>query len=413
MGSPGRRPVIKKIHKSDLRLGMYIHDLNCGWINHGFWRQNFMLRREEDLAKILESPIGDVYIDTLKGLDGEGPSQQEVEQALSERLVVALTSHGAPQRRGHQEELSVARNVQREATQVVHSMLDDVRLGKQLQMDRLEPVVERITDSILRNQSTLLSLCRLKEADTYTFQHSVSVCTLLVSFCRHLGLDHQTIQLAGMGGMLHDVGKMRVPDHILNKPGKLTDREFEVMKSHVSLGMEILGRTPGISPIVLEIAGQHHERFSGTGYPDQLHGYEINRLGRMAAIVDVYDAITSNRVYHQGMEPAQALRKLFEWSEQHFDPELVQAFIHAVGIYPSGSLVRLESQRLAVILDQHPENLLHPVVRIVYDAKNRKPLKVHDLDLGDPAAEDRILGPEIPADWEIEPFTYLTLELSP
>jgi putative nucleotidyltransferase with HDIG domain len=405
--------MIKKVPKKDLKLGMFIHDLNCGWMDHSFWRSRFMLRKEEDLQKILDSSISEVYIDTLKGLDADAPTQAEADQAISERLIESVTSSNKNvSKRPHKEELFAAMAVQREANQVVLSMLDDARLGQQLKLDRMEPVVEQITDSILRNQGTLLSLTRLKEADSYTFQHCVSVCTLLVTFCRHLGLDHQTIQLAGMGGMVHDVGKMRVPDHVLNKPGKLTDPEFEVMKSHVVLGMEILGKTPGISPEVLEIAGQHHERFSGTGYPNQLRDFEINHLGRMAAIVDVYDAITSNRVYHQGMEPAQALQKLFEWSEQHFDPLLVQAFIQSVGIYPSGSLVRLESQRIGVVLDQNPENLLHPLVRLVCDAKNRRKIPVVDLDLGAPNQTDRILSPEDPIQWDIDPLSYLTLDIN-
>jgi HD-GYP domain-containing protein (c-di-GMP phosphodiesterase class II) len=211
--------------------------------------------------------------------------------------------------------------------------------------------------------------------------------------------------------MLHDIGKMRVPDHILNKPDKLTDPEFLIMKSHVVLGLETLRETPGISRTVIQVAGEHHERFGGSGYPEQLSGGEISQLGRMAAIVDVYDAITSNRIYHKGMEPPAALTKLFEWSEQHFDPELVQHFIQAIGIYPVGSLVRLASNRLAVVMEQGGHGLLFPTVRVVYDIQRGRKLAPVDLDLTDPVTGgDAILRNEEPENWGIDPFEYLTLE---
>jgi putative nucleotidyltransferase with HDIG domain len=312
----------------------------------------------------------------------------------------------------HREELGFAKQIQKEANKVINSLLTDARMGKQIQVERLQPVVSQITDSILRNQGTLVSLCRIREGDTYTFQHSVSVCTLLVSFCHYMEMSPEVIHEAGIGGMLHDIGKMRVPDHILNKPGKLTDPEFEIMKSHVVLGLDILQHTPGISRTVIQIAGEHHERFEGSGYPEQFKGLEISELGRMAAIVDVYDAITSNRVYHRGMEPPAALRKLFEWSNHHFDEELVQHFIQAIGIYPVGSLVKLKSRRLAVIIEQGSEGLLYPIVRVVFDLGQNRKVAPFDLDLSRPeSAGESIVSNEDPGDWKINPFEYLGLEL--
>lgn len=403
--------MIKKIHKSNLRLGMYIHDLNCGWLGHNFWRTRFPLTKDEDLRKILESAIDDLYIDTSRGLDAEGPTQAEADAAVAHRMESALGDvHAIPIRRDFREEIAQAQAIHTEANQVVTAMLDDVRLGKQLHVERMEPSVARITDSLLRNTGALLSLNRIKSRDTYTFQHTVSVATLLVAFGRAAGLDQATLHQAGLGGLVHDIGKMRVPDEILNKPGRLTDAEFTIMKDHVVLGLDILKVTPDVTPPMVEITGQHHERFDGTGYPDGLRGYEISKLGRMAAIVDVYDAITSNRVYHVGMEPALALRKLFEWSEHHLDAELVQMFIQAVGIYPVGSLVRLESRRLAVVIDQGEGGLLNPVVRIVYDLKNRRPLPPRDLDLGSGITQDRIEGPERAEQYGLDPLTFLTLD---
>ena len=392
---------------------MYIHDLNCGWMGHSFFRRRFMLRKEEEIQKILKSGIREVYIDTTKGLDAVGPTQKEVQEEILGKIAeTAAITHVPPDRTTHREELVVARQIQSEANLMIHSVLSDIRLGKQIEVERMEPVVERITESILRNQGTLVSLCRIKESDNYTFQHSVSVCTLLVSFCRYMEMGREMIQEAGIGGMLHDIGKMRVPDHILNKPGKLTDPEFEIMKGHVNLGLEILKQTPGVGPTVSQISGEHHERFEGSGYPAKRKGTEISVLGRMAAIVDVYDAITSNRVYHKGMEPAEALQKLFEWSNHHFDEELVQHFIQAIGIYPVGSLVRLDSNRLAVVVEQSGGGLLYPVVRLVYDIKHHTKLHPVDEDLSKPeSGGDRIQGSESPETWKIDPFSYLNLDL--
>ena len=404
--------MIKKVSKEDLKLGMFIHDLNCGWMDHSFLRNSFMLRKESDLVKIMSSGITEVYIDNVKGIDAlNAPTQAEVDKDLSARMLDSvLNPRPVADKTSHGEELGFAKQIQKEANKVINALLLDVRLGKQIQVERLQPVVSQITDSILRNQGTLVSLCRIREGDTYTFQHSVSVCTLLVTFCRYMDMSPEVIHEAGIGGMLHDIGKMRVPDHILNKPGKLTDPEFDIMKSHVTLGLETLAQTEGISTTVIQIAGEHHERFEGSGYPYQVKGKEISELGRMAAIVDVYDAITSNRIYHKGMEPPAALKKLFEWSNHHFDEELVQHFIQAIGIYPVGSLVKLASKRLAVILEQGSSGLLHPKVRVIFDTAKGRRLTPFDLDLSQPeSGGDEILSNEEPDDWNIKPFDYLNM----
>jgi len=404
--------MIKRVQVEDLKLGMYIHDLNCGWMDHNFLRSRFMLRKEEDLRKLHESKIRELYIDTVKGIDvSDAPTQREVEVQIQSRIMdLATRSHSMPAKTTHVEELSIAQDIQSEANEVITSMLGDIRLGKQVEVERVSPVVTQITDSILRNPGTLMSLCRLKEGDTYTFQHCVSVATLMVAFCRYMGMEKEQLVEAGIGGMLHDVGKMRVPDHILNKPGKLTDDEFEIMKSHVPLGLETLSQTPAISPLMIQIAGEPHGRSEGTGDPEKLHGFGISQVGRMAAVVDVYDAITSNRVYHKGMEPALALKKLFEWSDHHFDAELVQHFIQAIGIYPVGSLVMLDSQRIGIVVEQGEKGLLFPIVRIILDAKRRQKLTPMDIDLSQPQhGGDHIVGNEQPEDWGINPFDYLTL----
>jgi len=396
---------IKKIPVEKLRPGMYIEDVNCSWLDHPFVANHFPVKDDKRIQEIRALGIHEVYIDTAKGLDlADAPTQAEVRSEIGERMAAIAEE---PRKREPRTELAVevqrARKLHGEANRVVKGMLRDIRLGKQIEMELVEPLVERMVDSIFRNQDALLPLARLKEHDNYTFQHSVSVCALLVAFARSLGLERKIIKEIAIGGLLHDVGKAQVPDEILNKPAKLTDAEFAKMKSHVVQSIVILQNTPGISQIALDVAGQHHERFDGTGYPNKLKGEEISLYGRMGAIVDVYDAITSDRVYHKGMAPTAALGRLLEWSKYHFDPALVRTYVKCVGIYPTGSLVRLESGRLAIVREQHGDKMMQPKVTVIFHTEHRRYLPPEDMDLAWSGCRDRITGHEEFEDWGIDP----------
>jgi putative nucleotidyltransferase with HDIG domain len=292
----------------------------------------------------------------------------------------------------------------------MQGVLADVRIGKQIRLEKVEAAVGKVTDSIFRNRNALVSLTRIKEKDNYTFQHSVSVCVLLISFCRVLGHDSATIRDAGVGGLLHDVGKMRVPNEILNKPGALSAEEFEIMKSHASLAPDILRQTPGIPQMAIDIAHQHHERYDGSGYPQGLRGEAISVFSQLAAIVDVYDAMTSVRVYRSAMDPGDVLKKIYELRSFHFNDQLALRFIRMIGIYPVGTLVALKSGHLAVVVEPHKEDLLRPRVRILMHMKRRSMVPQRDVDLCHPERpdqQDAILGPEVPSRWGIDPFAYL------
>ena len=305
------------------------------------------------------------------------------------------------------EEIHAASRLHREAKQVVKDLLNGVRMGKQVSVEQLDPLVERMVQSIFRNPDALLPLGRLKDHDHYTFQHSVSVCILLAAFARQLDMDQDRIRQIAIGGLLHDVGKAGVSEAILNKPAKLTDAEFLKMKAHAAQGSLILQNTPGITPISLDVAGQHHERFDGSGYPHGLKGEEISVYGRMAAIVDVCDAITSNRVYHKGMAPTLAMGRLIEWSTHHFDPTLVRLFVKCLGIYPSGSLVRLASGRLAIVREQHPEKIMQPRVQVMFHAVHKRYLPPEMLDLARSQEKERIVGCEEFSAWGIDPARWI------
>lgn len=398
--------MIKLIPIEKLQPGMYVHDLNCSWMEHNFVRSRFAVKDEAVVRKVRAIGTHEIYIDTARGLDlPEAPTREEIEHEVDEKID-AIAAEAAP-RIAAQEvacEIERARALHREANLIVRDMMADVRLGKQIEMELIEPLVERIVDSIFTQQDALIPLARLKQHDAYTFQHSVSVCALMTTFARNLQLPRPVVHEIAVGALLHDVGKASVPDAILNKPAKLTDAEFAKMKNHVVQSKIILQATPGISAIALDVAAQHHERFDGTGYPNKLAGDAISLYGQMGAIVDVYDAITSNRVYHKGMPPTEALRKLLDWSKFHFKPELVHAFIRAVGIYPAGSLVRLESKRLAVVQAQNPDKLIAPKVTVMFHTDGYA-LTPQDLDLRH--AQDRIVGHEDFATWKLNPAHWL------
>jgi len=402
--------MIKKVKTTDLKIGMYVHDLNVPWLEHSFITNKFLLEHESQIEKILQENINEVLIDTENGIDAtHAPTLEEAESALMVKLMDTVS--GASDE-SIAEELKIqwaeSRKTHTEAVGVVSGMLRDVRLGKQANVIHAVPVVSNIADRILKNDGTLLSLCRVKQRDTYTFQHSVSVSVLLMTLCHSFGeySNDELIQI-GLGGLFHDIGKMKIPNEILNKPARLTDEEFAIMKTHVAEGLSHLVTVPGLSDLSMRIVAEHHERCDGSGYPEGLSRDSISQLGQMASIVDVYDAITSIRVYHAAMEPSSALKRIFEWSGRHFDETMVQKFIKAIGIYPVGSLVRLESGRLAIVLRQAGKNMLQPFVRIVYNAAHGHRLPPHDLNLASPNCQDHIVGCELPASWGIDPIKFI------
>jgi HD-GYP domain-containing protein (c-di-GMP phosphodiesterase class II) len=284
----------------------------------------------------------------------------------------------------------------------VQKLMHEARLGRAIDAESLMPLVSEISDSVIRNRGAIVSLARLKTQDDYSYMHSVAVCALMVALGRELGFDEAQCRSAGTAGLLHDVGKALVPLDILNKPGKLTEAEFEVMRTHPVRGHELLQEARGVDASALDVCLHHHERFDGGGYPHQLPAERLSQLVRMGSICDVYDAITSNRPYKAGWDPAESIGKMASWKGQ-FDPAVFAGFVKSVGIYPTGSLVRLHSDRLAVVIEQNAAVLTAPIVRVFYSLKSQMPMPLQRLDLSGPTS-DRIVGREAPEKWK---FTFL------
>ncbi len=402
------RSTLRKIKATDLKPGMHLHELCGSWMDHPFWRSKFTLSDPADIRRILDSGIVEVWIDTAKGADlpATSSARPPVDSAPAMNATHAPTDSGPPhawttKQVTLDEELKRAAMICARARSAVVSMFQEVRMGKAIDAEAAGELVEEISSSVLRNPGALISLARLKTADDYTYMHSVAVCALMVALARQLDLDEQGTREAGMSGLLHDIGKAMMPMDILNKPGKLTDDEFRVIQSHPVEGHRLLMEGKSASEIVLDVCLHHHEKMDGSGYPDRLPGGRISVFAKMGAVCDVYDAITSNRPYKAGWDPAESIRRMAEWSKGHFDEVVFQAFVKSIGIYPTGSLVLLASGRLAVVVEQSEKSLLAPRVKAFFSTKAQAYVVPETIDLSHPAATDRIVGREDASKWGI------------
>lgn len=378
--------MLKNIHVNDIRLGMFIQELCGSWMDHPFWMKSFELINPADLKLLQTCGLTEVWIDTDKGLDVESnvaittveernkKTEQELQQvALGESSpIVHVPIH---------QEIQQARVLLAQGKTAVTSMFNEIRMGNAIKSSEAEPLVDDISDSIARNPEAFINLARMKDADNYTYLHSVAVCGLMIALGKQLGLVGRDLKDAGMAGLLHDVGKALIPGSILNKPGKLTDEEFEIIKGHPRKGWEVINNSGGANAVTLDVVLHHHERVDGKGYPEGISGEKLTIFARMGAVCDVYDALTSNRCYKNGWEPAETLRKMTEWKNGHFDENIFHAFVKTIGIYPSGTLVKLKTGRLAVVIEQTSKSLLTPIVKVFFSTKANEPIMPEIIDL--------------------------------
>lgn len=395
--------MLKRIGVHQLILGMHLKEFCGSWMDHPFWRTDFVLLDAKDLQAILASSIREVWIDCAKGLDvvvGELlvsevalvlPVEVDLQQVAVRASQLAPVSSA--------KERARATKIVRQSKQAVLSMFAEARMGNAVDVGGAKQLVEEISDSIRRNPTALISLARLKTINDYTYMHSVAVCAMMVSLARQLGLEEAQVRSAGLAGLLHDLGKALMPLKVLDKPGKLTAEEFAIIKSHPVEGYKLLLEGVNVDDIVLDVCLHHHEKIDGSGYPDGLKGDGISLFAKMGAVCDVYDAITSNRPYKPGWDPAESLRKMAQWASGHFDPQVFQAFVKCMGIYPVGSLVQLTSGRIGVVVEQASKSLTTPSVKVFFSIKSNLRILPQVVDLSHPENKERIISREDPAKW--------------
>jgi HD-GYP domain-containing protein (c-di-GMP phosphodiesterase class II) len=396
--------MLKTVPVNKIKLGVFIHELKGAWMDHPFWKTKFLLEDVNDLNKLQASPIKHVVIDVSKGADvsldaNEGAVKQSQVEVVEQKALKIPDSKPVERISAQQEQAEAARII-KESKRAVASMFKDVRLGKAVNAEAVMPLVEEIAASITRNESALISLVRLKKQDDYTYMHSVAVCALMTALSKQLDLSEIETKQLGLAGLLHDIGKAKVPLEVLNKPGALTDEEFRLVKLHPEQGHELLLKANILDPVALEVCLHHHEKIDGSGYPNRLKDAEISLYAKMGAVCDVYDAVTSNRPYKVGWEPGMSLKRMAQWAN-HFDQAVFKAFVKSVGIYPLGSVVMLKSGRLAIVVDQSAKSLLLPIVKVFFSTKSKTRIPVENIDLSKPSAIDEILGHESAATWGI------------
>ena len=374
---------------------MFIHELECSWMDHPFARNQFLIDDAKDIAKISKAKINLVTIDTSKGLDV--PEQRIPVAPKKAKITKKKSAESNP---GIEQRLRSSKNLLNKATMIAKKILGNVSAGNAVDMESTEMVVDGITRMIQQDPHTLVGVSRIKTKDEYTFQHSVSVCALITAFAQFMGYSKEQIDEVSTGGLLHDIGKALTPLKILNKPGKLTDDEFVIMKQHAIKRKHVLLDDCDLSEISLDIISMHHERPDGKGYPNGLKSEEMSQIGKMSAIVDIYDALISVRVYKSAWEPSEALKHMLSWCPHQLDLELMQQFIKMLGVYPVGSLVELKSGLVGIVI-QPGESMLKPTIKIIYNAKSGHYTQVREMDL-QKYTKEAVKAPISPAKYKIE-----------
>jgi len=357
-------PTRRRVAVARLELGMYVCELDRPWNETNFAFQGFPLLTPGEV-RALRNCCEYVYVDDTRRVrlqhDAPVPVVGPRVRKPIQRPQQALST-----------EVEEARAAYLDGSRLIDQVLADVQHGRVIDTRACHSAVKRNLASMLRNESAMLWLIRLKNKDLYTSLHCLSVSIMAMGFGNHLGLQDDKLQLLGMAGLLHDVGKMRIDPEILNKPGKLTAEEFEVIKRHPVFGLEALRAQPGIPEAALHAAYGHHERLDGTGYPLGSGPAQISYMTRIITIVDAFDAITSHRAYDCARPVQSAFEILRSASGRQFDEDLVREFIRWLGAFPVGTLVELHTGEVAVVVEKHRQYQLRPRVVVLRDAAKQR-----------------------------------------
>lgn len=361
----------RKVSTEHLKIGMYVSKLDRPWLETPFLMQGFFIMDEEEITSLIEH-CKYVFIDTSQGVDADLyldakpvtlPSNKYLEDFLnSENRRFEYTEE-----KSTLQELPVAKAALEKATDLVAGIMQDNAHNERLSIDAVKGAVEPILSSMIRNSDAFLWLTKMQQHDAYTYDHAVENCALGIAFGRHMGLHKEGLSALAMGLLLMDVGKAKLPKELLHKDSALTEEEYEAMKKHVKYSVEILSNTDGIDESVINIALTHHERYDGSGYPNGLLGVQIPVFGRMAAIIDSYDAMTTSTAYRKAMPEHEALQQIYNMRDKHFQQELVEQFLQCMGVYPTGSLVELSTGEVGVIMSQNVKQRLKPRVMMLLD----------------------------------------------
>ncbi|WP_298013057.1 HD-GYP domain-containing protein [uncultured Castellaniella sp.] len=394
--------MIKKVPVSQLCVGMYVQDLGGSFLDHSFWRSSFLIANDRKLQKLQKSRLEWVLIDTDRGVDvretAQGaPSHPDHAPAAAG----AATRHHAPARAAassEQQAFDDAREILDGSREQVKQLFAEAELGSKIDLQQVHGLVQDMADSLDGHPDALTSLARIKKADQYLYAHSVSVAALMTSLARTMRLADEHVHLAGMAGLLHDIGKVREPAEAPGKIGRPIQPPQELLHQHPAAGAAVLRADSSIPSEVVEVCLHHHERMDGKGFPDQLAGKQIGLLSRMAAICNYYDEMTSSRPYRKGWDPAFTLFKMLK-SEGQFDMDVLGAFVRTVGRYPVGSIISLINSELGLVVAQNRDLPEQPVVKVFYSIRWAHAIPERRVNLAEPDCGSAVLPVRAPVDW--------------
>ncbi|MCG9697948.1 HD-GYP domain-containing protein [Shewanella sp. Isolate11] len=358
---------IIKLAVPKLRLGMFITAIDkAGKLNISKPGQ---IKSHDDIKKLATSGINHVWVDAARSTDNCGLIKSTSLRAIKPKK---------PTREQGQEK---AKRLMAEAKGLVQKVLSETFEGKAIEVAPFEDLADNMIESVMLDADAFKCISALRSKDAYLLEHSINVAFLLVTFGKYLNLQREELKQLAVGGILHDIGKIKVDNKVLHKPGKLTPEEFEHMKLHQVYAQQILAETSGLSKISRDVCLMHHEKLDGKGYPNGLEGDELTLYGRMSCIVDIFDALTATRCYKEAMSPAAAFKILLSLTPFHLDQKLVYEFIRCVGIYPVGSLVQLSDGRIGIVWDAKGRDALHPILKCFYSVKHKRYTEVTMIDL--------------------------------
>lgn len=377
-----------KIAINHLKPGMYVLSITSKKSSVSIKSEGY-INTEDSINKLKRSGIVSVTIDPSRD-----KNNKQVDSEVPEDACLSAEDDEAEYDTGpnvsFEKEMKTASKLYEDAKGLQRKILTAITKNKEIDMDAVQESTDAIVDSIFRNQDALSCMSRLRIKDEYLVEHSLNVSILMTIFAKHLKMEREIIEQLALGAFLHDIGKIKVPSEVLNKPGRLTDEEFEIIKGHVMLGVAVLKETDGFPENVLDMVQDHHERLNGKGYPNQISADDLGIHSRMIAIVDSYDAMTAERVYKSGMNPITAFKNLIKDSPYGYDEELVEQFVACLGVYPVGTLVKLNSGKLGIISKLNKNKPLQPFVRVFYNTRLNQAIAMEEIDLSQAKANDHI-----------------------
>jgi HD-GYP domain-containing protein (c-di-GMP phosphodiesterase class II) len=385
---------LRRISIQDAAIGMYVQELDRPWTDTPFLFQGLRIRNAEELQTLKEY-CEFVYIDRERGIDLPQTrllSGSSTSSPVPHIMKIANCPHNGivyPDTVGVEEELDAATSIYQNSYRSIEKMFDVLRQDGVVSMHELRETSNDIVASVLRNPDAFMLLQKLKCKDDYSYTHAVNSSALAASFCRHLGFTRDEIKDIALGALVLDIGIIKLPESILEKSGPLNPISRKLIKHHVGFSLEMLDRITGMPPYAREMVATHHERLNGNGYPDGLEGQQIPLCGRIAAIVDCYDAMISKRPYKRPLSPSQAICELYKWRNIDFHEDLVEQFIQCLGAYPTGTLVELNSGQVGIVLSQNRLRRLYPRLLLILNSDKVHYEKPLVLDLWEHAQRSR------------------------